>query len=529
MSRKRSLRLILVLAVTIIGLSFLSPPALATRDQKAFALIIGIDDYNGGWPRLNNAVGDARAIAEALPSLGFEVDLRTNVTGEELHRLLLEFFVIKGADPEARLLLWYAGHGETIDGEGYLVPRDAPISAKPQFLLAATPVRMLGSYVRLAQARHVLAVFDSCFAGTIFESRGAPAAQTVARMNEPVREFLTSGDSGQRVRDDGSFREYFLRGITGDAEANFNRDGFVTGAELGLYMSQRITELTGSSQTPQYGKLHDIRFNRGDFAFMVSPPHTAPRTEPDQDLLFWESIKWSAYPEEYQAYLQKFPQGLFSALAADRLKRLAAPGNIDAGNFVPGVWSLDQTMIVDGEVSVNLRGRPDQKAPLLGQIAPKTEITVTGKTANGQWYRVVLGDGLTGYVLSSYLVTTASKTGPSSAKRNHMLHATFGPPVSETVTIPFDPAQAEIRHTAYLQSGAIAWFDGDIYANEMALSIFVDSPNHHSVAPSFRHIFDTAAPNSKKLENLTPESGRAWADRDNDYKALTVQVDLTIR
>ncbi len=528
MSRKCNLQFTILLICATIGFSLHSETAPAAVDQKAFALIIGIDDYNGGWPRLDNAVNDARAIAEALPSLGFEVDLRTNVTSEELHRLLLEFFVIKGADPEARLLLWYAGHGETIDGEGYLVPRDAPISAKPQFLLAATPVRMLGSYVRLAQARHVLAVFDSCFAGTVFESRGAPAAQTIARMNEPVREFLTSGDAGQRVRDDGSFREYFLRGITGDAEANFNEDGFVTGAELGLYMSQKITELTGSSQTPQYGKLHDIRFNRGDFAFTVDPPQGRPQTESGQDALFWESIKWSSYPEEYEAYLKKFPQGLFAALATDRLKRLTTP-DIYIGNSVPGIWSLDQTMIVDGQVSVNLRGRPDQNAPLLEQISPRAEVTVTGKTADGQWYRALLENGRTGYVLSTYLVTTNSKTRFSTAKQHSMLHATFGEPVNETVTIPFDPAQPEIRHTAYLQSGAIAWFDGDIYANEMALSISVDSPNYHSVTPSFRHVFDTSVPNSRKLENLTPEAGRAWSNSDMEYKKLTVHVDLTMR
>ena len=37
------------------------------------ALVIGIDAYTGGWPRLSNAVNDARAVAEELRRQGFQV------------------------------------------------------------------------------------------------------------------------------------------------------------------------------------------------------------------------------------------------------------------------------------------------------------------------------------------------------------------------------------------------------------------------------------------------------------------------
>ncbi len=45
------------------------------------ALVIGIDNYSAGWPRLSNAVKDARLVAQALEVRGFEVTLLTNVTG----------------------------------------------------------------------------------------------------------------------------------------------------------------------------------------------------------------------------------------------------------------------------------------------------------------------------------------------------------------------------------------------------------------------------------------------------------------
>ena len=71
------------------------------------------------------AVEDARQVAAALKKQGFGVRLKTNLNAVELQSTLESFFVIEGADPEARLFVWYAGHGHTIGGEGYLVPADA--------------------------------------------------------------------------------------------------------------------------------------------------------------------------------------------------------------------------------------------------------------------------------------------------------------------------------------------------------------------------------------------------------------------
>ena len=97
------------------------------------ALVIGIDDYVGGWPTLKNAVRDAREVADELERHGFQVTLKTDLGARELRDTLRAFFALRGADPEARLLLWFAGHGQTINGEGFLVPADAPLPNDPLF------------------------------------------------------------------------------------------------------------------------------------------------------------------------------------------------------------------------------------------------------------------------------------------------------------------------------------------------------------------------------------------------------------
>ena len=301
------------------------------------ALVIGIDDYVGGWPKLNNAVRDARKLADELERHGFQVTLKTDPDGHELRETLRAFYALQGADPNARLLLWFAGHGHTIDDEGFLVPADAPPASDPLFKVKALHMRDFEGFVRLAEAKHVLSIFDSCFSGTIFTARsGATLSNLTHKTKKPVRQFITSGDANQQVRDDGSFRELFLRALRGEERADANADGYVTGEELGLYLSQRMTNLTDAAQTPRYGRLQDVNFDQGDFVFQlpggavqsVQPTQEAAQPAParsskdEMELAFWESIKESGEAADYRAYLESFPSGTFAPLARARLARL---------------------------------------------------------------------------------------------------------------------------------------------------------------------------------------------------------------
>ncbi len=303
--------------------------------EASHALVIGIDAYTGGWPRLSNAVKDAELVAAELTERGFSVRLAINLDASALRDTMRSFFAIEGSDPEARLLLWFAGHGETLDGEGFLVPADAPVSSDPLFKVKALHMRDFGGLVRLAASKHVLSVFDSCFSGTIFAARaGSPLAAITRKTILPVRQFVTSGDVGQLVSDDGSFRTLFLRALRGEAGADFNDDGYLTGDELGLYLSQEVSALTAAAQTPLYGKLQDVRYNQGDFVFVVSkgegtalPDAGADRLSPrgdDYEALFWRSVMTSNDPAMFEAYLRRYPLGRFSEIARLKIKATRA-------------------------------------------------------------------------------------------------------------------------------------------------------------------------------------------------------------
>ena len=306
---------------------------------KSFAVIIGNDAYTGGWPRLSMAVKDAEEIAAELSKRGFEVTLKTNLNSDEMEDTFKEFYALKGEDAEARLFVWYAGHGHTLKGEGFLVPTDAPRPERTgQFKLKSLSMRRFGEFVRLAASKHAYAVFDSCFAGTVFNSQRALPPVAITRATTlPVRQFLTSGDAEQTVSDDGRFRKLFLRAIRGEERSDANGDGYVTASELGMFLGDRLTNLTQSRQTPRSGKLRDENYDRGDFVFLASTnpqemavktgPAASPGGDTSAEVAFWQSMEDSGDPAMIKAYLDRYPNGTFADLARLKLKGLGKQRN----------------------------------------------------------------------------------------------------------------------------------------------------------------------------------------------------------
>ena len=115
MASLRTFAMIVAVAAT----SLLSSPAQAAR----LALVIGNDDYQH-LPKLQKAVGDARAVRAAFERLGFTVTYVENAG--------LTAFVSAVSTFGARIAagdivaLHYSGHGVSIDGRNYLIPVDMP-------------------------------------------------------------------------------------------------------------------------------------------------------------------------------------------------------------------------------------------------------------------------------------------------------------------------------------------------------------------------------------------------------------------
>jgi uncharacterized caspase-like protein len=112
----------LLLAAAALLLSIESPSA-ATDGSKRLALVVGNSAYRSIAP-LTNPTNDATDIAAKLKTLQFEVLLGTDVTHEKMVALLREFR--SKLTGEHVGLIFYAGHGVTVNNESFLLPVDMP-------------------------------------------------------------------------------------------------------------------------------------------------------------------------------------------------------------------------------------------------------------------------------------------------------------------------------------------------------------------------------------------------------------------
>jgi hypothetical protein len=240
------------------------------------ALVVGSSDYRAGWPKLPNPVNDAREIAITLKEMGWEVDLLEDPDWDRLDNALNKLITGPGKVKDKGVLFWFSGHGHTLeeaDGTklGYIVPVDAPLPTQDetQFMRRAIDMRQIETVAKRIRAKHVLMVFDSCFSGAIFTMvRAAPSEYIEEKIAAPVRQFITAGRENEQVPDRSVFKICFIQGIK-DGYADFNRDGYVTGEELGSYLQETVINYSHKAQHPQYGKINNPKLDKGDFVFVL--------------------------------------------------------------------------------------------------------------------------------------------------------------------------------------------------------------------------------------------------------------------
>jgi hypothetical protein len=252
--------------------------------NNSYALVIGNGAYRGGWRELPRAVKDAEEVAQALKATGFNVTLATNVTRANFDKVFQAFSASHGEVPENRILIYYAGHGATetlVTGEkwGSIAMVDSPLPAASPggYYLTSVPLQRLYDESKRMKARHVLYMFDSCFSGTLLQSRASdqvPAGISKLVQN-PVRQFITSGSEDENVPDESAFKQIFVDLLTGRMN-DYVRDGYLTGQELAYLLSRYVPERSPIPQTPQEARINNPGLNKGDFVFVLKPAAGQP-------------------------------------------------------------------------------------------------------------------------------------------------------------------------------------------------------------------------------------------------------------
>jgi hypothetical protein len=243
--------------------------------EDSYALVVGVGDYSEGWPKLRTVRSEVQETASLLREIGFVVEIVLNPDAESLEDAFEDFVDSYGYNESNRLLFYFAGHGYTRanNTKGYLVPIDAPDPNKneQEFLRKSYAMTDLLALARRIETRHALFLFDSCFSGTVFKTRALPESPPLINRltSMPVRQFITAGDADQTVPSKSVFAPAFHDAIKYGL-ADLNRDSYVTGTELGMFLQEVVTASSSGGQTPQYGKINDYELSRGDFVFSLS-------------------------------------------------------------------------------------------------------------------------------------------------------------------------------------------------------------------------------------------------------------------
>lgn len=293
---------------------------------KSHIIAIGIDKYKSGIECLDNAVSDAKKIAEIFETQGFEKhlllgekDKRPLVNRDEVGKLLTNLKNTLGEND--RLIFYYAGHGIALPSQdsskpepnsqnstngkpetkprnkpqGYLILQEAEQN-KPETYL---PMSDLIEWLSAISCRHYLMILDCCYAGAIQWSFGRTRQVLLQKVfpslldtfiDSPAWQILTSSDEDQpandgllldlslqknnRVRQDKTSNSpfvCFLEQALVEGQADVYKSGIVTATELNSYLRRMVEQSTSKAEKRQTPRLFTLpeKHKRGEFVFLL--------------------------------------------------------------------------------------------------------------------------------------------------------------------------------------------------------------------------------------------------------------------
>ncbi len=305
---------------------------LMAREQRV-ALVVGNSAYQAG--PLRNPANDADDMAAALQGLGFRVTKLKNASNREMVEAINRFGqeLRKGGVG----LFFFAGHGVQSRGRNFLIPIGANIGAEEQLEFESVDANRVLAAMDAAGNRVNIIILDACrdnpYARS-FRSGSRGLAQMEAARGSLVA-FATGPGS---VASDGTGRnglytQHLLESLNhpdSDIDKVFRR------------VTADVTRSSGNKQVPWKsdsltGEFYFKPSGSSNLAF-AAPTTIVPQTDPRaDDRALWESVKDSNNAAELQAYLDQFPNGIFSGVARARIKMLAAlqPAPSSTSSTVP--------------------------------------------------------------------------------------------------------------------------------------------------------------------------------------------------
>jgi hypothetical protein len=292
---------------------------------KRLALVIGNDNYVT-VTKLKKAGNDATSMAAELRNAGFEVTLHKDLTYRGMVKAVDAFTSsITGGD---EVVVFFAGHGLQLKSGNYLLPIDIEPNSSSEVEKTAYALDELKDKLSEARPAFSLVIADACRAPLENKSRAISTGRGLSPV-EPAKGQMVvySASRGQEALDR-------LSNTDTNPNSVFTREFLVRMKQPGVRIEDIVREVQDAVEQLAKTVKHDQRpalYNesRGNFYFYgaqagqqnaVTPPAS---NNPDQrEDNYWNDVKAAGNTEAFDAYLKKYPNGNYVALANANINRL---------------------------------------------------------------------------------------------------------------------------------------------------------------------------------------------------------------
>ena len=213
----------------------------STYADTKVALVIGNANYRS--IPLVNPKNDAMDMGQALKSLGFEVDVYTDLDRSAMRKAIRVFGdKLKRADTG---VFYYAGHGIQISGRNYLVPLKADVNSADEVQDESIDASAILRKMEAAGNNTNIVILDAC-RNNPFARSFRSLDQGLARMDGPVGSLIAYATSPGSVAADGTGRngvytQYLLEAL--------NKPG-ISIEKTFKWVRNAVREATNGKQTP---------------------------------------------------------------------------------------------------------------------------------------------------------------------------------------------------------------------------------------------------------------------------------------
>ncbi|MBN1597466.1 MAG: hypothetical protein JW894_04185 [Bacteroidales bacterium] len=230
---------------------------------KTWVVLIENSEYKD-FSNLYSPSKDVNMMQQALSRYKInKVIIKRNLTKRELERFFsIDLRDLVRINNVNSLLIWYAGHGEFINGTGYWIPSDATMDVEFSYFNINALKASLYSYTSLT---HLLVVSDACKTGDGFTIvmrgpiEGIACSETQLSLLKSAQVFTSAGQG--YAYDNSLFTRTFANALLN------NEDDCVTIDDIAKRVS--IVLQNTSSQKPEFGRILGLEDKQGTFFFIT--------------------------------------------------------------------------------------------------------------------------------------------------------------------------------------------------------------------------------------------------------------------